>query len=208
MRRLGAFLVVSIIVAAVVIPPFRVALLSHAGGMLIASDPLPASVDVIVLAWESREGGAIEAADLYRQFHPRIVVALEPEATEPDRELIRRGVKMPDIVDLLSQLGIPRAAVVQVRGGEAGTTDSTAALAAWAGAHRPAHVVVVVSPTHGRRYRRALSRVWPGDVPRAAVRTAKFSPFRENDWWQSRLTLRDGVFELQKLALDYALHPF
>jgi hypothetical protein len=65
-----------------------------------------------------------------------------------------------------------------------------------------------VGPSHGRRYRRALRRAWPGESPAPIVMTAPYGLFRAEDWWQSRTTVREGLVELEKLALDYARHPW
>ena len=105
-------------------------------------------------------------------------------------------------VSTLVQLGVPPEAITTVEAGEGGTTDTTRALAAWAREH-PSRVVVVVATTHARRYRRALLRVWPDEVPRPLVTYPRDNPFKPEDWWTSRRTLRDGIFELQKLAGDY-----
>jgi hypothetical protein len=126
-----------------------------------------------------------------------------------DRELERRGVVVPDVIaEMLTQLGVPRSAVMRIPAGEGGTTETAAALAYWARTHPASHVLVVVGPSHGRRYQRALSRVWPAGQPAPSVVTTPHGLFRADDWWQSRTTLREGLVELEKLALDYGRHPW
>jgi len=116
---------------------------------------------------------------------------------------------VPDLGrDTLIQLGIPGAAIIDLPTGDGGTTESTAALAEWARAHPGQRVLVVVGPSHGRRYRRALRRVWPAGRPEPRVVITRYALFRADDWWQSRTTLREGLVELEKLALDYARHPW
>jgi hypothetical protein len=39
------------------------------------------------------------------------------------------------------------------------------------------------------------------------VETTFYGLFRSEDWWQSRTTLREGLVEMEKLALDYVAHP-
>jgi hypothetical protein len=68
--------------------------------------------------------------------------------------------------------------------------------------------VVVVSPSHGRRYRRTLLRAWPAGHPTPRVVVTQYSLFRGDDWWQSRTTVREGLVEIEKLGLDYVLHPW
>jgi hypothetical protein len=68
--------------------------------------------------------------------------------------------------------------------------------------------VVVIGAAHSRRYRRALMRVWPVEVTAPRVIYPRRTAFHANDWWHSRRTLRDGLFELQKLLWDCIRHPF
>ena len=189
-----------------VVPPFRTRTLQAIGGLLIASDPI-APADIAVMT-ESGEAGELEIIDLYHDHVMPRVMVLTPAPTRADRELIRRGVHREDVVvRTLVQLGMPPAAIATVAAGEGGTTESTEALAAWVASH-PSRVLVVVDPTHARRYRRTLRRLWPVHVPLPQIRYPRANPFRAEDWWESRRTRRDGLFELQKLAWDYLRHPW
>ena len=69
-------------------------------------------------------------------------------------------------------------------------------------------MLVVVGPSHGRRYRRALRRAWPEGNVAPVVVTTPYALFRADDWWQSRTTVREGLVEFEKLVLDYARHPW
>jgi hypothetical protein len=206
-RVLLALIVATSLVAAV--PAIRSVTLRMLGGLLIVSDPVERT-DIATVTIESGEAGELEVSDLYRDHvFPRVLV-LAPEPTVVDRELARRGVHLAAadrILSALVQLGVPRDAIQTIEAGEGGTTDSTEALAAWVSQH-PCRVLVVVSPTHARRYRRTLERVWPKQVPPARVRYPRASLFHAQDWWVARRTRRDGLFELEKLAWDYLLHPF
>ena len=196
----------AILLLIVVVPPFRTPTLQALGGLLIVNDPIePADIAVMT---ESGEAGELEIVDLYHaQVIPRVLI-LTPEPTSADRELVHRGVRRQDLVVwTLVQLGMPAEAITTISAGEGGTTESTVALASWVSSH-PGRVLVVVDPTHARRFRRTLARVWPAHVPPPRVRYPRANPFRADDWWQSRRTLRGGVFELQKLAWDYLWHPW
>ena len=115
---------------------------------------------------------------------------------------------MPDVLgDVLEQLGIPKHAIARFPVDDTGTAGTAAALAGWARANPSGRVVAVVGPSHGRRYRRVLRRIWPAGHPEPRVVVTQHSLFRAEDWWQSRTTLREGLVEMEKLALDYALHP-
>jgi uncharacterized SAM-binding protein YcdF (DUF218 family) len=133
---------------------------------------------------------------------------LAPSPNAVDLELKKRGVRLDDrVVSTLQQLGVPAPAITLLQAGEGGTNDSALALAAWVREH-PSRVVVVISPTHARRYRRTLLRVWPPGVAAPRLAWSPHALFHADDWWQSRRTLREGLFELEKLAWDYVTHPF
>ena len=201
-------IVAVVILGAAAIAPVRHALLRGVGRMLTVSDGAD-SADLLAMDAESGAAGVLTLSDLYRAHPSATLALLRPVSTSLDAELERRGVRQPDFAfDTLRQLGVPASAIVRIAAGEGGTTESTAALAAWARANPGKRVLVVVGPSHGRRYRRALRRAWPGALPVPAVVTTRYGLFRSEDWWQSRTTLREGLVEIEKLALDYAAHPF
>ena len=202
----AAFLVVSL--GALLIAPIRGAVLSRLGAVLILDDPLERA-ELLALAREAGDTGVLEVADLYEAGQAERVLLLQPKPSAVDLEFARRGVRVPDLtLDRLRQLGIPRADLRVIDAGEGGTTAGMLALAEFAHRHRSHSVTVVVSPTHGRRYTRALLRAWPEDLPPPRVRTSRHHPFRANTWRRSRGTLRTGLVELQKLGLDYVAHPW
>jgi hypothetical protein len=199
---------VAVIVAVAAIPSLRRAGLRRAGELLTESDSVQ-PFDLLTMDVESGLAGVLSLVDLYRAHSQATVAVFTPRATSVDAELRRRGVVAPDLGrDTLVQMGIPRAAIVELPTADGGTTESTAALARWARAYPGQRVLVVVAPSHARRYRRALRRVWPAGHPEPRVVTTRYALFRADDWWQSRTTLREGLVELEKLALDYARHPW
>jgi hypothetical protein len=209
-RRLliASAIVLAIVVAAAAIPAVRHGALRRVGQYLTDCDQ-PAAADLIAMDVESGFAGALKIGDLHRD-QPRAVVALlERRQTSLDMALKDRRIVVPDVmVDVLEQLGIPRHAIAQIPAGDGGTTETAAALAAWSRANPSARVLVVVGPSHGRRYRRALLRAWPDGRPAPRVVTTQYALFRGDDWWVSRTTLREGLVEIEKLALDYIAHPF
>jgi hypothetical protein len=178
------------------------------GSILTASDQVE-RVDLAVTTMESGVAGEIEVSELFHERLAGRVAILSPTPSRIHDELARRGVRLrDDTVDTLMQLGVPPSAIAIIPAGEGGTTDGTEALSRWCRERSIASVLVVVSPTHGRRYRRALRRVWDRGAPLPLVRVARFHPFRAEDWWRGRATRREGIIELQKLTLDFFLHPF
>jgi hypothetical protein len=211
-RVLRATAIAAVVGACVlVIPPVRNTVLRGAGHALVAADGSgPDDPDLIVMDVESGGAGVLSLGDLHHSHPAATVGILVPEHTRVDRELHRRGIVLPNLtIDVLSQLGVPRDAIVRIPAGEGGTTATTAALGEWGRRNPGKRVLVVVGPSHGRRFRRALLRAWPADGrPAPRVVTTPYAMFQPEDWWRSRTTLREGLVELQKLALDYARHPW
>jgi uncharacterized SAM-binding protein YcdF (DUF218 family) len=206
-RWLLAILVVAV-VGVVAVSPVRRALLRRVGQLLTSGDDA-APAEMLAMDVESSAAGMLTLSDLYRAQPTATVGLLRPAPTSVDGEFARRGVVLPDLaLDALVQLGVPKDAIVPIPAGEGGTTETTAALAGWARAHPGKRVLVVVGPSHSRRYQRALRRAWPPAHPAPVVVTTQYGLFRSEDWWQSRTTLREGLVELEKLALDYAAHPW
>jgi hypothetical protein len=209
-RRLVRVLAIVAVMGAAVfaIAPARRAALRSAGHLLVAGDgPQPA--DLLVTDVESGPAGLLTIGDLHRSQPNAAVGVLVPNATRIDAVLQQRGVVLPNLtLEILAQLGIAGDAIVRIPAGEGGTSETTKALAEWERSHPGTRVLVVVGPSHGRRYRRALRRVWPNGNPAPIVMTAPYALFRADDWWQSRTTVREGLVELEKLVLDYARHPW
>jgi hypothetical protein len=203
---LAALLLVAI--AAAAIAPIRRATLVRVGRHLSAADA-PADADLLAMDIDSGFAGAIKVGDLYREYASPAVALLAPQQTAIDEALRSHHIVRPNVMlDVLLQLGIPKHAIVQIPAGEGGTTETAAALAGWSRANPSGRVVMVVAPSHGRRYRRALLRAWPEGHPQPRVVTTQYALFRADDWWQSRTTVREGLVELEKLGLDYLLHPW
>lgn len=183
------------------------AILEWMGSHMVVNEPL-APADVLAVTFDSREGGLIEIADLYHEGWARAVVVIEPSLNSMELELRRRGVRFSDpAVAALEQLGIPRASITALDSGDGGTTEGAQALTEWLGRGPMRRAIVVVSQTHGRRFGRTLRRGWPTGWPQPIVRTSRLGPFRPDGWWKTRTQLRDGLVELEKLALDYVSHP-
>ncbi len=183
-------------------------LLQAAGSWLVDSDP-PRQTEYAILTPETGRAGELEATVLFENGLIRRVAILVPAEGGIDREFRRRGVTLSNSrVERLLLLGIPRERVTLIPAGEGGTTDSTSALAAWFRQHPTADAMIITGVTHSRRFKRALNREWPNDQLLPLVHATRFDDFRASDWWQHRPTLRGGIVELQKLALDYLVHPF
>lgn len=181
-------------------------ILRSAGGWLIDLDPVR-QVDYAVMTPESGLEGEFEGLLLFEGGGVRRLAVLVPRPKPVERELARRGLTGNATVERLTRLGVPPDHIVLVDASEGGTTDATAALTAWLLGQPGRTAVIITSVTHSHRFKRALARRWPPTPAPPSVHASRFDGFRAEDWWQRRTTLRAGLVELQKLALDYVSHP-
>lgn len=198
----------SVLVGALVVGLASNSILESLGNLIVAHDSIQPA-ELVIITPESGKSGELEAADLFRSKVVARVAILVPTPTLADREFERRGVQLNcGPIQRLIQLGVPRLSILTIPAGEGGTTESSDAISSWFRNRLANRILVVVSPTHGTRFRRALRRTWASSNPLPAVCIARFDSFRPNDWWRSRTTLREGIVELEKLTLDYIRHPF
>lgn len=208
LRVLAAAAVLGVLFLA--IPAIRTPMLRALGRALVADDA-PAPADVIVVATGADGAGVLEAADLVHSgMSTRVAVFADPPDPIVDREFIRRGVPYEDwaarSIQQLNGLGVKTVEVIPRA--VAGTDDEGRVLPEWCDQRRLRSVVVVTTSDHSRRLRRVLHRSMGAHPTRVIVRSARFSPFDPDRWWQTPDTRRVGVIELQKLLLDVLLHPF
>ncbi len=208
--RWATILVVFAAAAASVVafPSAREPLLRAAGWALVVSEPA-APADIIVISLDSAGAGALEAADLVQSgIATRVAVFADPPSGE-DYEFIRRGLPYEDEsakqIRQLTWLGVTD--VMQIPRTEAGTEGESQVLAPWCGQHQFRSIVFVSARDHSRRVRRMLDRVMKSHPTRVTVRPARYSSFDPDRWWKTRGGLRTEIVELQKLVLDFILHP-
>ncbi len=197
-------------VLAMAIPAIRTPILRALGQALVADDA-PAPADMIVVATGADGAGVLEAADLVHSgVSTRVAVFADPPDPIVDREFIRRGVPYEDwaarSIQQFHGLGVNMVEVIPRA--VAGTDDEGRVLPGWCDQRGLRSVVVVTTSDHSRRLRRVLRRSMGVRPTRVIVRSARFSPFDPDRWWQTSDTKRIGIIELQKLLLDVLLHPF
>jgi len=209
-RRWSRILLVVLLGLALVagVPAIRTAALRTMGGALVVDEPVE-SADIIVVPRWAGGAGAIDAADLvHRGIAGRVAVLPEPP-TPAERELTRRGIfyhdQTADLVQLLHTLGVAKVDVIPDPA--AGTQAEAQVLLSWCDRHQFRSIVVISAPDHSRRVRRALQRAWLGHPTNVIVRSARYSPFDPNRWWETRDGIRIAIVELQKLVLDVVRHP-
>ena len=187
--------------------PLRETALRAAGWALVVDQPV-GPADIIVLSIDSGGAGALEAADLVHSgVSKRVAVFADPPSGEDD-EFIRRGLPYEDMaarqIRQLRALGVTD--VVEISR-VSGTDMEGEALPQWCDAHHFRSIVVVATKDHSRRLRRVLDREMKGHPTQVTVRAARYSNFDPDRWWETRGGVRIEIVELQKLLLDFVMHP-
>jgi hypothetical protein len=206
--RRAALVLFLVVAVSMLVPAVRSTLLMTLGRALVADDPLVAA-DVIVIAPDAQEAGLLEAADLVqRGISNRVAIVIRP-LTPISEHFMRRGVAYADegerYLGLLQAMHIDQTEIVRMRRG--GTEAFGEFLPAWSRRRGYSSVLVVTQTDHSRRVKRVLRRNSPEEGPRFIIRRSRYSAFTPDHWWQDRSTVRTGLVELQKLAVDVVVHP-
>jgi uncharacterized SAM-binding protein YcdF (DUF218 family) len=197
------------ITAAVVLLLGTLAVVQHAvlltwvGSLLLAQDDL-VQADVVVPLAGGNFDREIEAADILRGGRAsRLVLTLEPEDSTR-RYLLERNIQLPTAEEtrlrVLAALGVPRERITIIRQPVTSTLDEARFVGAWAAQAGVRNVIVVTSPQHTARSKYVFGRYAATPNTRIIVRASSLGEFRTDSWWKSRATLREGIFELQKLV--------
>jgi hypothetical protein len=166
--------------------------------------------DIIVVALAADGAGVLEAADLvHNGVATRVAVFAHTADAAVEGEFSRRGIRYEDAAERsvrqLRALGvetvgpIPRYVV--------GSEDEGPVLADWCDQYGFRSVVVVSTSDHSRRLRRVFHRSMKGHQTRVTIRSARYSRFDPERWWETRDGIRIEIEELEKLLLDVVRHP-
>jgi hypothetical protein len=207
--RISAVFLLSTAASVILLPRLRTPIFRAVGWMLVVSDPLQ-PVDIIVLSVDAGGAGLLEAADLVHSgIAGRVGIFADPEGPA-DREFIRRGIVFEATSEKLARqlkaLGVVSTELLP--GTVSGTEAEGVVLFDWCDRKGFRSVLVVSTADHSRRLRRVLRRSMAGHQVVVAVRSARFSAFEADRWWETRSGVRTEIVELQKLLFDVARHPF
>ena len=207
--RIVAAILLLLIASVVLVPTLRREVFQAVGWALVVDDPIEPA-DIIVVAVDAADGaGVLEAADLVHAGIATGVGIFADPANPADREFIRRGIPDEDTAARsarqLRTLGV--MTIERIPGTVAGTEAEGQILLEWCARHQYRSVVVVSTTDHSRRLRRVFRRSMSGHRLRVSVRSARYSSFDPDRWWETRGGIRTEIVEFQKLLLDVARHP-
>jgi hypothetical protein len=208
MPRVITSVLVLLLIVSMGAPAIRHSILRAAGHMLVVNEPV-ASADVIVVSGEADGAGPLEAADLVHSGVATRVAVFTYAPNDAEREFNRRGAPYEGVTArLLRELrALGLAGVEQIPMHVTGTEDEGPVLARWCDEQQVRSVVVVGYPDHSRRLRRVLDRSMKGHQTTVSVRSAHYSEFDPDQWWNSRRGVRTEMEESEKLLLDIVRHP-
>jgi hypothetical protein len=199
---------VALAAAAIIVASVPERVLRAAGWALVVYEPV-VPADIIVISLDSGGAGALQAADLVQSGIATRVAVFADGPSGEDLEFIRRGLPNEGAsakqIRQLGWLGVTD--VVQIPSAEAATQLEAQVLSSWCDQHKFRSIVFVVAKDHSRRTRRVLNRVMKDHPTRVIVQPASYSSFDPDRWWQSRSGIRIEIVELEKLVLDFILHP-
>ena len=170
---------------------------------LVVADPV-APADALYVFPGGLPERAECAVDLFeRHLAPRVVVS--GERVRPELEVIGMPFSDADLnARVLTSHGVPSDAVVILREGTS-TFEDAAAVHRWAIAAPGLHsILAVTSPTHSRRARRTLARVFRGSGIDVAVHPCPQAI--PADWWRDEDSLLRVINEYIKLAYYALVH--
>lgn len=176
----------------------------QAVGRFVVSTDVPQPADAIVVLSGSLPDRILEAVDLYKErFAPRIL--LVQERSRPGlAELERRGVRLPHAHDLnleiATQLGVPRAALVLLDGPVNSTLSEADVIVEYLRREQLRSALIVTSKIHS--YRAGVIYRWlVADEIDIRSTPSRHDPFDPDRWWLSRGYTRRLIFEYQKLVV-------
>jgi len=177
-------------------------ILSGMFGFLVVSDRLERADLIFVLNGDPTVRPGM-AARLYRSaLAPRVAIARAEDSVS-----VLAGA-YPNVTDsnltMLRSLGVPDAAIVQLRSrsGATSTVDEARVLHAYVREHAIAKVIAVTSELHSRRARYILRRVLEPAGVSVMIAPVADRKYGRRNWW----TMEDGLIGCQNEYLKLAFY--
>jgi uncharacterized SAM-binding protein YcdF (DUF218 family) len=164
------------------------------GTWLVVADPLVRSDAIFVLDGRtpSRE---VEAASLYhRRLAPMVAVSRARDPLEIPRHLARFPSIQESADLVLTNVGVPRHAILRLDPEVQNTKEELAVIDGVARARGFRRIILVTSPSHTRRVR----ILWDArdSVVAAVIHPSSYETFDARRWWRSRHGVEAMLHEL------------
>lgn len=190
-----------IFLAALCLYVFRAQYLPYAGRYLVVEDNLE-KADAIFVFGGSIPNRIIEAAEIYKNgFSPLIIISKYPKP-EGYKYLSDKGILLPEGHDITKsiavRMGIPEENLLVTEYRNTSTFEELVRLIEFCRENKFEKVILVSTKSHTRRISKIFSDLSGGHV-KEIVRYTRFDSYNPDDWWRDRNSLRQTVFEYQKL---------
>jgi len=180
---------------------FRNRYLPYAGNFLVIEDNLE-KADAIFVFGGSIPNRIIEAADIYNQgFAPLIIISKYP-TPEGYTYLEEKGITYPEGHDINKSialsLGIPENSILITNYRAGSTFEELMLLNEYYLENNIKKIILVSTKSHTKRISKIFMDI-AGDKIIGIVRYTKYDSYNPDRWWNDRHSLRQTLFEYQKL---------
>jgi len=180
---------------------FRNRYLPYAGNFLVVEDNLE-KADAIFVFGGSIPNRIIEAADIYNQgFAPLIIISKYPKP-EGYKYLEEKGITYPEGHDINKSialsLGIPENSIMITNYRTASTFEELILLKNFCLEKNYKKIILVSTKSHTKRISKIFLDI-AGDKIKGIVRYTGYDSYNPDKWWNDRHSLRQTMFEYQKL---------
>jgi len=180
---------------------FRNRYLPYAGNFLVVEDSLE-KADAIFVFGGSIPNRIIEAVDIYNQgFAPLIIISKYPKS-EGYKYLEEKGITYPEGHDINKSIAlsleIPENSIMITNYRAGSTFEELMLLNEYCLENNIKKIILVSTKSHTKRISKIFSDI-AGDKIKGIVRYTKYDNYNPDKWWKDRHSLRQTLFEYQKL---------
>lgn len=184
---------------------FRNSYLPAAGNYLVIQDDLE-KADAIFVFGGSVPNRIIEAAEIYKKgYAPLIIISKYPRPGGYEY-LKNKGISYPEGHDInksiAQKLGIPKKSIVITKDRNTSTFEELVRLNKFCKNNNFNKVILVSTKSHTKRISKIFTDISEGKI-KGIVRYTNYDSYDPKNWWKDRSSLRQTLFEYQKL-----LHHF
>ncbi|NIU87989.1 MAG: hypothetical protein GWN56_12155 [Nitrosopumilaceae archaeon] len=179
--------------------------LPYAGSFLVVENKLE-KADAVFVFGGSVPKRIIEAAGIYKQGYAPIIIISRHPKPEGYKFLKEKGISFPEGHDINKSvalgLGIAEKNIIITKRRAASTFEELVLLNKLCLEKKYKKIILVSSKYHTKRISKIFSDISKGKV-KGIIRYARYDSYDPKNWWKDRSSLRQTIFEYQKL-----LHHF
>jgi uncharacterized SAM-binding protein YcdF (DUF218 family) len=171
------------------------------GRYLIVNDKLNKS-DAVFVFGGSIPNRIIEAVELYREGYSKLIIISKYPKPDGYDHINTLGISYPEGHDInrtiAVQMGVPENKIIIFPKRARSTLEEIVLLNEYLKSHNLTSVILVSTKSHTRRISLMFSDI-TGDDIKAYTRYANYDSYNPDLWWKDRNSLRQTLFEYQKI---------